>query len=286
MGVTTNLRLTMGQSKLDQYSTLTANEYSDTFSTFLNKATQQDDMGKFIQPIIDRYGSRPVKVMCVGAGAGWREDILVKQCGLSMSFYYAIEPNPSHCEKLKDVVTSWDVEYIIDQNCFTTETKIAQTFDLILMPHVLCSIKDPFHALLKAKSYLNPGGSLIILQGAAKGVAELCSYLNENVSLYPDPIANHGFIDDDLIENLTKSGIAFNIQKENVVSTVDLDDFVRSQGRGNANDVISFFLQTRYENLSNQLKANILQKTKDHCFKGSDGKYTMLIPTTMIQIPN
>ena len=154
------------------------------------------------------------------------------------------------------------------------------------MPHVLCSIKDPFDALLKAKSYLNPGGSLIILQGGAKGVAELCSYLNENVSLYPDPIANHGFIDDDLIENLTKSGIAFNIQRENVVSTVDLDDFVRSQGKGNANDVISFFLQTRYENLSNQLKANILQKTKDHCFKGSDGKYTMLIPTTMIQIPN
>ena len=77
----------MEQSKLDQYSALTANEYSDTFSTFLTKATQEDDMGKFIQPIIDRYGSKPVKVMSVGAGTGWREDILVKQCGLCMSFY-------------------------------------------------------------------------------------------------------------------------------------------------------------------------------------------------------
>ena len=104
--------------------------------------------------------------------------------------------------------------------------------------------------------------------------------------MYPDPIANHGFIDDDLIENLTKSGIAFIIQRENVVSTVDLDDFVRQLDKKNVNDVISFFIQTRFENLSNQLKANILKKTKDHCFKGSDGKYTMLIPTTMIQIPN
>ena len=276
----------MEQSKLDQYSALTANEYSDTFSTFLTKATQEDDMGKFIQPIIDRYGSKPVKVMSVGAGTGWREDILVKQCGLSISFYYAIEPNPSHYEKLKDVVTSWDIEYMIDQNCFTTETNIIQTFDLILMPHVLCSIKDPFDALLKAKSYLNPGGSLIILQSGAKGVAELCSYLNENVSLYPDPLANHAFVDTDLIEHLTKSGIAFNIQRENVVSTVDLDDFVRQLDKENGNDVISFFLQTRFENLSNQLKANILKKTKDHCLKGSDGKYTMPIPTTMIHIPN
>ena len=141
----------------NQYPPLAGKEYSETYDTFNIKSRQKDEYEKMLEPIVKAFGSKPVSFLSIGAGFGRMEDVLVTKYGLKMSFYYAIEPDAVHSNKLKDTVTSWGVEYKINTNFFTKDMEISQTFDVIFIPQSLYCIKDPFQAVLHAKSFLNPG---------------------------------------------------------------------------------------------------------------------------------
>ena len=226
-----------------QYAPLTATEYSETFATFVEKLREKDEYETIVEPIFKEFGSKPVRFLSIGAGTGWMEDIFVTKYRLKMSFYYAIEPNPSHSEKLKDTITSWNVENTIDSGFFTSNMDIAHTFDVIFMAHCLYCIEDPCQAVIHAKSFLNPGGLLIILLQNGTGMRELVSHFKENATLVPDSFANHLFYDKDVFQFLTKSGINFQVKDDILGATLEIDDFVRQQSSKNVNDAISFILQ-------------------------------------------
>ena len=215
------------------------------------------------------------------------EDVMVTKYGLKMSFYYAIEPDATHSKKLKETVTSWDVEYKIDTNFFTSDMDISQKFDVIFIPQSLYCFPDPFQALLHAKSFLNPGGRLIILHmSSASGFYQIFSYFSEKAGKNVQTCYDHNnmLVSEDVIRFLTKSGIDCQVKNDIMKETLDIDDFVNQRNGKNVNDAISFILQTQFENLSPTLKTDILQKAKDLCIKDVDGKYVLPIEQTMIEI--
>ena len=69
-------------------------------------------------------------------------------------------------------------------------------------------------------------------------------------------------------------------------SSVDVDDFVKKRNTPTANHVVTFILQTRFECLSDTLKTEIYNMTKERCVLDSDGRNAFYHPTAMIQISN
>ena len=271
----------------NQYPPLSEKEYSETYDTFNIKSRQKDEYEKMLEPIVKAFGSKPVSFLSIGAGFGWMENELVTKYGLKMSFYYAIEPDAVHSNKLKDTVTSWGVEYKIDTNFFSKDMDISQTFDVIFIPQSLYCIKDPFQAVLHAKSFLNPGGRLINLHMSSKsGFYQIFSYFLEKAGKNFQPCydQNNQLVSEDVVQFLTKAGIDFQVKHDIMKETLEIDDFVRQLSSKNVNGAISFILQTRFENLSPSLKNDILQKAKDLCHKDVDGCYVLPIEQTMIEI--
>ena len=273
----------------NQYPPLAGKEYSETYDTFNIKSRQKDEYEKMLEPIVKAFGSKPVSFLSIGAGFGRMEDVLVTKYGLKMSFYYAIEPDPTHAKKLKDTVSSWGVEYKIDTNYFSSDMDISQKFDVIFIPQSLYCFPDPFQALLHAKSFLNPGGRLIILHmSSASGFYQIFSYFSEKAGKNVQTCYDHNnmLVSEDVIRFLAKSGIDCQVKNDIMKETLEIDDFVKQimYNCKYVNNAISFILQTRFENLSPSLKNDILQKAKDLCIKDVDGKYVLPIEQTMIEI--
>lgn len=162
--------------------------------------------------------------------------------------------------------------------------EIKDTFDVIFMSHCMYCMKDPLLAMMKAKSLLNSGGSVIIFNQSNKGGYELYSHLTENAGLERVPINDHAISSKELSNMLKESGLNHLIYES--PSTLDVDDFVEKRDTPTANDVVTFFLQTRFENLSKKLKEEIYSMTKERCILDSDGRNVFHHPTAMIQISN
>lgn len=267
-----------------QYITINEGEYADVFSTFIAKSTEYDTMLQLIKSCIDNLDGRAVKVLSVGAGTGCMEDDLIHKFGLNMDYFYAIEPNSSHQTELEKTISRWGLKNKIDTRYFDPETKIDDSFDLILMSHCMYCMTDPLGAMLHAMSLLKPGGRVIIFNQSDKGGYELYSRFITNASLNRRPINDHAISCNELSAMLNRSGIHHETKQGS--STLEVDDFLRRRNTPTANDVITFFLQTRFENLSEDMKLDIFDMTLERSFENSDGKYVFKHPTAMIQIFN
>ena len=195
-----------------------------------------------------------------------------------------MEPNSSHIIELKKTISQWDIDYIVDPNYFTPEIEIEDTFDIIFMSHCMYCMEDPLSAMMKAISLLQTDGSVIIFNQSEKGGYELYSHLIENAGLDRVPINDHGISCKELSNMLKESGVNHLIYES--PSSLDVDDFVTKRNTPTANHVVTFFLQTRFECLSDTLKTEIYNMTKERCLIDSDGKNVFNHPTAMIQICN
>ena len=152
------------------------------------------------------------------------------------------------------------------------------------MSHVMYSMKDPLSAMMKAKSLVKTGGSVIIFNQSEKGGYELSSHMMQNAGLDSVPINDHSISSKELRNMLKESGVNHVIYEN--ASTLDVDDFVKKTNTPTANDVVTFFLQTRFENLSDTWKTEIYNMTKANCIVDADGRNLFYHPTAMIQICN
>lgn len=265
-----------------QYQALTEEEYANVFSTFIAKSTEYEAMMSLIKPAIDSFGGSAVKVMSIGAGTGCVEDDLIRNYGLNMDYFYAIEPNHLHLIELEKTISGWGSKYKIDSRYFEPELEINDTFDLIIMSHCMYCMADPLGAMLKAKFLLNPGGRVVIFHQSEKGGYELYTQFMKQASLDKRPINDHAISCKELCTMLKKSGV--NQQLTLGASTLEVDDFLRERNTPTANDVITFFLQTRFDHLSKELKKEIFDVAKELSCENSNGKYVLNHPTAMIQI--
>jgi len=74
-----------------------------------------------------------INLLSIGAGTGCFEDPMIEICGLSVEYFYGIEPNENLAKQLGNTVSKWKMKYTIDNSCFTPEFESEKKFDVIIM---------------------------------------------------------------------------------------------------------------------------------------------------------
>ena len=174
--------------RVNQYETLSEKEYANVFSTYLTKSTQRQSMLEASKSVIDGFGGKAIKLMSIGAGTGCVEESLVLACGLKLEYFYAIEPNSLYVVKLRDTFSRLNIAFKIDQDYFTPEMEISDTFDMVLMSHCLYYMEDPLKSMIKARSLLKHDGKVIIFHETDKGGYELQSHFLKHASVVQRPL--------------------------------------------------------------------------------------------------
>ncbi|XP_065068985.1 carnosine N-methyltransferase 2-like [Rhopilema esculentum] len=260
---------------------LTEEEYAKAFATFVAGSTEYEEIPKMMKPVIDGLNGRKIDLMSIGAGTGCIEDNLIQQCDLKVKMFLAIEPNIAHRNQLQATVASWgEVDLEIDPSYFDETYKTEKKFDLILMSHSMYCVDNPVQIMIKAVSYLKPSGKLIIFNQTERGGHELYLHLRRNVSMDNRPINDHFVTTKYIADALLNNGINFELSE--APSTLDVTDFIKQNGSSTANDVVTFFLQTNYEALNDDLKKSIYEMVKDRCVDDEHGRHMFSHPNGMV----
>jgi len=243
-------------------------EYHASFAAFLEGSPKErEQMLSLSKHIIAGFNQNKINMLSIGAGTGCFEDSMIEKCGLSLEYFYGIEPNENQAKQLENTVSKWKVKYTIDKSCFTPEFECEKKFDLIIMSHSLYYMPNPTEAIMTAKSLLRPNGKLLVFHntedGAQYGIVNKFLSL---ASLDTAVVCNHGLSLEEISRNLTNKGIQNYIRKAPVFW--DVGKFIAKQNSG----IISFILQTCYENFPLSIQKEIYQVVKDKCVNPEEGK--------------
>ena len=119
--------------------------------------------------MLGEYCNKPIDIMSIGAGTGWLEDSIIKHSEMKVNNILAIEPNPVHVDKLREMGDKWnDTKFEIDSSFFDENYDTAKRFDVILMVHSIYGMKNPIESIPKAKSLLKNGGKCLIFVKGSK----------------------------------------------------------------------------------------------------------------------
>ena len=226
------------------------------------------------------FNQKPLHLMSIGAGTGLFEDKLIRKYGLAVDYFHAIEPNEKLLEELERTVAKWNVKYTIEKTYFTSEYHTKEKFDLILMSHCLYYIPNPAEAICSAKSFLKEDGKLLIFHQSERGVCEVHRKFLSLASLKRAPLLfiNHGISIEDLSYALQRKGIEHYIREE--PSYIGMEDFIEKRG----SHVVSFMLQTWYENLPLSTQEEIYIFVKNRCTNPEAGTYLFQHPSAMMVV--
>ena len=166
---------------------LSNEEYPEMFRTFIGSSNQNTLVrNEVIQAIVNSYKDTPCDMMSIGAGVGWLEDEIIKHPDLNVNSVLAIEPNVDHAEKLKEKSVDWiDTQCYIDTSYFDEKYETTMKFDIILMAFSIYYSKSPINTVIRAKSFLKPGGQILIVIRGEKGGLELASCIHQQVKIDP-----------------------------------------------------------------------------------------------------
>ena len=276
---------------------LTIEGYARTFARLVANSTEYDLMASISKKVIleNNFDKEPVRMLSIGAGRGQFEAMLVRKLGLNLGYIYAIEPNTIHAQLLEIELKSLDAQYDIDTSFFNKEFEIESKyetaenplFDLILISHSLYSFEDPFGAVSHAVKFLNPRGKILIFHQGETASCEMYTYMinrsDPNIFNNSLTLSNH---------TLTASKITSFIQVEHpelVVSVQEeithmcVDEFVRDMNGSGNDEIVSFFLQAEYQDLSEEARKHVYEIVIKHCDVVND-KYLIRHPCAGIII--
>ena len=249
------------------------NEYVKMFATFKENSNQDEVVRDgIIAPIIKKYGGKAFDLMSIGAGVGWLEDDIIRHPELKVNIILAIEPNPEHVEKIREKSAKWkDTISYIETGYFNDDYNTIMRFDVILMVNSIYYIRDPIGVIIKAKSFLKPGGQIMIVMQGEQGNFELTSCLHKQVkfsqSMYTYNLENSAL----LVERLQKNNIKYQMQNFN--GLLDVTDFIERKHTPSCNDTISFILHSKYEDLDNELQDYIYKIANERAIVTKDNRY-------------
>ena len=249
------------------------NEYVKMFATFKENSNQDEVVRDgIIAPIIKKYGGKAFDLMSIGAGVGWLEDDIIRHPELKVNIILAIEPNPEHVEKIREKSAKWkDTISYIETGYFNDDYNTIMRFDVILMVNSIYYIRDPIGVIIKAKSFLKPGGQIMIVMQGEQGNFELTSCLHKQVkfsqSMYTYNLENSAL----LVERLQKNNIKYQMQNFN--GLLDVTDFIERKNTPSCNDTISFILHSKYEDLDNELQDYIYKIANERAIVTKDNRY-------------
>jgi len=244
-------------------------EYATSFAAFLEGCPNEPEQAlSLAKQIIDGFNQNKLNMLSIGAGTGCFEDSMIEKCGLSIEYFYGIEPNEEQAKLLESTVSKWNVNYTIDKCCFTPEFEPEKEFDLIVMSYCICHIPNPTEAIMKLRSFLRPNGKLLIFNFSEQGVQyEIINKFLSHASFGYVNEFQMGLTLEEISRNLTNKGI------QNYIKTAplmwDVSKFIAKQ----SSVIISFILQTSYDNFPKFLQKEIYQLVKDKCVNPEGVKY-------------
>ena len=273
---------------------LTSEGYARTFARLSANTTEYDLMASISKKVIleNNFDKEPARMLTIGAGRGNFEAMLVRELELKLGYIYAIEPNAAHVPLLETELKSIGAKYDIDTSFFNKEFELkykteSPLFDLILLSHSLYSFEDPFGAVSHATKFLSPRGKILIFHQGDTASSEMYTYMinrsDPNIFNTSLTLSNH---------TLTASQITAFIQVEHpelIVSVQEeithmcVDEFVRDVNGSRNDELISFFLQAEYQDLSEEARKHVYEIVLRNCDVVND-KYLIRHPCAGIII--
>ena len=220
--------------------------------------------------------------MSIGAGTGCFENDLVTKLRLNVSYFHVVEPSKDRGEQLKKKVIGWDgTKLFVDHNYFTKNYETELKFDLILMSHCLYSIDNVDQVILKTISLMKAQGKIVILVHSETGAdSELFFRAMESMEYLSIPLSDENVTGKYISEILARNEISFTTKEG--PSAVDVTQCIKMQNTSTANDVVSFFIQTRFEKLPEKLRRELYELMKERVIQTEDDKYMLPHPFVMI----
>ena len=266
---------------LESVSPLNFKEFAQTFSALLqpSRSNEYDCMIQIAQTVFQQrnVNERPVRLLSVGAGTGSFEKKLVQELGLKLEFIYAVEPNPIHVALLQLSLEEINCKFHIDTSFFHHNFKLDDTisgqedqgFDIILMSQCLYTFDDPLRASIHSLNFLKTNGSLFIINQGDSACSEIFGYLLQrsdpsvfNVQL---AIQDHTLTANKIASYFASQRPDISVDLLEKVAKIDIDQFIRADDATRYDDIISFFLQAEYRNLSKKARKDVYDIVSKHC---------------------
>ena len=265
---------------------LSNEEYPEMFRTFISSSNQNTLVrNEVTQSIVYSYKDTPIDMMSIGAGVGWLEDEIIKHPELKVNNVLAIEPNTEHAEKLKEKSVDWiDTKCYIDTSYFDEKYETTMKFDVILMAFSIYYSQSPINTVIIAKSFLKPGGQILIVIRGEIGGLELASCLHKQVKIDPTICTYNWEGSVQLIEDLKENGIKYHIK--NFTCLYDVTDFIDGNETPTRDNTISFFLHTKYEDLDKELQDDLYKIVRDHVTVRDDNKKMFNHTNSLVIVEN
>ncbi len=256
-------------------------EYDRTLKTFHEATGQHKNMAALLGPIVREFEGRPIKFLSIGAGDGLFEDLMVKEKGMKLDYFYGMEPDEIRRKELQQRVLSWNVDNIIDGSCFTESFETDKKFDLILMAHVLYFMANPVESIKKAMSFLKSQGKLVIIHDDRGSVTEVHSRFLQLLDSHFKTEELHALTLSKLSEDMNSVGINHELIKETV--RLDITEFIDKQNTPKMIDLVSFMVQTEFDKLASDIQDQIYRFVKDRCVQ-DDNRHFYPNPFGMIVV--
>eukprot|EP00794_Sanderia_malayensis_P010218 gene10218-11266_t len=257
-------------------------EYGKAFLSFQKRTSQYNVMLKMIDPIAKELHGKPIDMMSIGPGDGKFENSFAKIEGIEWKYFHAIEPDKPRRKELANVLKKWKTAtaYFIDHHLFGEDYKTEKKFDIILMPHVLYCIPNPARAILKAKRFLKDHGKLVVFHDAREGFSDLRRAARKIFDPMMQNYSGQLLSAEDISEKLRELDEDHKFQTAQTL--INVTDVILKQDGEETNDLMSFFMQTRFDKLPQHVQSIAYNKVKDGCILNEDNKWFFQNPTAMI----
>eukprot|EP00794_Sanderia_malayensis_P010232 gene10232-11281_t len=264
------------------YLPLSKQEYAKAFLNFQERSNIYHVMLKMIDPIAKELHGKPIDMMSIGAGDGRFETSFAKIKGIELKYFHAIEPDEPRRKELENVLKKWKTTtaYNIDHHLFGEDYKTEKKFDIILMPHVLYCIPNPVKTILKAKRFLKDQGKLVVFHNTREGFSELRRATRKIFDPMMQNYSGQLLSAEDISEKLQE--LDENHEFQTAQTMIDVTDVILKQDTEKADDLMSYFMQTRFNKLPEHVQSIAYNKVKDGCILNEDNKWFFQNPTVMI----
>jgi hypothetical protein len=148
-----------------------------------------------------------------------------------------------------------------------------------MFSHCLFGFADPYRAVAHAAQFLKPAGKILVFHQDESVCSEL--YCDPNIFSPRLTQVNHALTAEKIAAFLKFQYPDLCVTLKIDTSLIDVDEFVRASDDTRDNDVITFYLQAEYRDLSGPGRTEVHDIVMKHC-DIVDGKYLVRHPAAAI----
>lgn len=180
-------------------------KYRKLFAMYCQHTNEYQKIAIYLEHLMKSRNLRRNAFLDVGAGSG----TLTFSIGRYFGHVVAIEPNPLFCHDLKTKATTYGKQIHLVRGFWPSLDLGEECYDLVLCTHVFYYIDVNLwgKSIRQMLSYLNPGGSLVVILASCK--SELPTLTADIIKVADADVTEGEIWAEDLVEVLKNQGLAF-----------------------------------------------------------------------------